>query len=70
MLPYVVIFVAVLFIGLIRSGLLDEFTAAMQGRRGADQPKDRELLSDQTLSVEDEGRLEVFKDYLDKGMEE
>ena len=65
MFPYVVIILAVIFLVLKYSGLLDEFTNAMRRTWGIPEDRLREL---QDPPVEDEAtedRLRVFREYLD-----
>ncbi|NIS81274.1 MAG: hypothetical protein GTO14_13955 [Anaerolineales bacterium] len=66
MFPYLVVILAVIFLVLKFSGLLEEFTDAMRRTWGDPSDRLREL---QELSPEEEemeDRLTVFREYLEK----
>lgn len=66
MFPYVVVILAVIFLVLKYSGLLDEFTDAMRKTWGYPADRLREL-QDPTVDDENmEDRLRVFREYLDE----
>jgi hypothetical protein len=70
MFPFFVLFLAMIFLVLKFSGILDEFTERMQRFWGRGEKGIRELI-EPFIQVEDvENRLEVFRDYLEQSPED
>jgi hypothetical protein len=70
MFPYLVILLAIVFLFLKFSGLLDEFTDRMQRLWGPGEKGIRELLEPLIHTEEMDNRLEVYRDFLDQSPED
>jgi hypothetical protein len=66
MFPYFVLFLAIVFLFLKFSGILDEFTERMRRLWGPGENGIRELLGPLIQSEEMDNRLEVYRDFLDQ----
>lgn len=64
MLPYVVFLLAVVFLMLKLSGVLDRFTEFM-GQRWKDQAWSTPSMLEEPVDEEFEGRLDVFREFLE-----
>lgn len=64
MLPYVVFLLAVVFLILKLSGVLDRFTEFM-GQRWKDQVWSAPPILEEPVDDEFEGRLDVFREFLE-----
>ena len=65
MLPYLAFLLAVMFLILKLSGVLDRFTEFM-GQRGKDQAQSPPSMLEEPVDDEEfEGRLDVFREFLE-----
>ena len=65
MLPYVAFFLAVVFLILKLSGVVDRFTELMGQRWGNQVQSTPPILEEPVDHEEFEGRLDVFREFLD-----
>lgn len=70
MFPYFVLFLAIVFLFLKFSGILDEFTERMQRLWGSGENGIRELLEPLIQTEEMDNRLEVYRDFLDQSQDD
>ena len=70
MLPYIAIFLAFVFLVLKASGLLDEFTDRMRRIRKRGERLTPELPKQQPHDEAVQNRLEVFREFLDRRVDD